>query len=71
MADLLEIPKVDRGVTLDELMQWVEWWRSSYLTAIQLTPDQIAHAKAGRWWPPVSDEQIRGMPPAIARRRLP
>jgi hypothetical protein len=70
IANLLDVPKVERGVTLDELMQWVEWWQSSYLTAIQLTPAQIAHAKAGRWWPPVSDEQIRGMPPTIAWRRL-
>ena len=71
MADLLEIPHVERGASLDNLMQWVDWWQSSYLNAIQLTPDQIAHAKAGRWWPPVSDEHIRDMPPAITRRRIP
>ncbi len=39
--------------------------------AIQLTPDQIAHAKAGRWWPPVSEVHIGEMPPAIAQRRIP
>lgn len=71
MADVLTIPQVERCATYADLVQWVEWWQSSYLNAIQLTPDQIAHAKAGRWWPPVSDEQIREMPPAIARRRIP
>ena len=71
MADVLTIPQVERSATYADLVQWVEWWQSSYLNAIQLTPDQIAHAKAGRWWPPVSDEQIRDMPPAIAQRRIP
>jgi hypothetical protein len=71
MADVLTIPQVERSATCADLVQWVEWWQSSYLNAIQLTPDQIAHAKAGRWWPPVSDEQIRDMPPAIAQRRIP
>lgn len=71
MADLLTIPQVERSAACADLVQWVEWWQSSYLNAIQLTPAQIADAKAGRWWPPVSDEHIRDMPPAIARRRIP
>ena len=71
MADVLTIPQVARSASFADLVQWVEWWQSSYLSAIQLTPAQIAHAKAGRWWPPVSDEQIREMPPAIAQRSIP
>lgn len=71
MAEVLTIPQVARSASCADLVQWVEWWQSSYLNAIQLTPAQIAHAKAGRWWPPVSDEQIREMPPAIAQRRIP
>ena len=71
MADVLTIPQVARSASCADLMQWVDWWQSSYLDAIQLTPDQIAHAKAGRWWPPVSEMQIGKMPPAIAQRRIP
>lgn len=71
MADVLTIPQVERSAACADLVQWVEWWQSSYVNAIQLTPAQIAHAKAGRWWPPVSDEHIRDMPPAIAQRRIP
>ena len=71
MADVLTIPQVARSASCVDLMQWVDWWQSSYLDAIQLTPDQIAHAKAGRWWPPVSEVQIGEMPPAIAQRRIP
>ena len=71
MAEVLTIPQVARSASCADLVQWVEWWQSSYLSAIDLTPAQIAHAKAGRWWPPVSDEQIREMPPAIAQRRIP
>lgn len=71
MADVLTIPQVARSASCADLVQWVDWWQSSYLSAIQLTPAQIAHAKAGRWWPPVSDVEIREMPPAIARRRIP
>ncbi len=71
LADVLTIPQVERSATYADLVQWVEWWQSSYLNSIQLTPAQIAHAKAGRWWPPVSDEHIRDMPPAIAQRRIP
>lgn len=71
MADVLTIPQVERSATCADLMQWVEWWQSSYLSAIELPPDQIAAMKAGRWWPPVSDVEIREMPPAIARRRIP
>ena len=71
MADVLTIPQVERSAVCADLVQWVEWWQSSYLNAIQLTPAQIAHAKAGRWWPPVSDEHVRDMPPAIAQRRIP
>lgn len=71
MADVLTIPQVARSASCVDLMQWVDWWQSSYLDAIQLTPDQIAHAKAGRWWPPVSEVHIGEMPPAIAQRRIP
>lgn len=71
MADVLTIPQVERSATCADLMQWVEWWQSSYLSAIELPPDQIVAMKAGRWWPPVSDVEIREMPPAIARRRIP
>ena len=71
MADVLTIPQVERSETCADLVQWVEWWQSSYLSAIELPPDQIAAMKAGRWWPPVSDAEIREMPPAIARRRIP
>lgn len=71
MADVLTIPQVERSATCADLMQWVEWWQSSYLSAIELPPDQIAAMKAGRWWPPVTDVEIREMPPAIARRRIP
>lgn len=71
MADVLTIPQVARSASCADLMQWVDWWESSYLNAIQLTPAQIAHAKAGHWWPPVSDVAIREMPPAIARRHIP
>lgn len=71
MADLLGLPRIERGETADGLVRWVDWWESSYLTAVQLTPDQIARVKAGRWWPPVSDEQIRETPPAMVQRRIP
>ena len=71
MADVLTIPQVARSASFADLVQWVDWWQSSYLSAIQLTPAQIAHAKAGHWWPPVSDVEIREMPSAIARRRIP
>lgn len=71
MADALTIPQVERSATCADLMQWVEWWQSSYLSAIELPPDQIAAMKAGRWWPPVTDVEIREMPPAIARRHIP
>ena len=71
MADVLTIPQVERSAACADLVQWVEWWQSSYLSAIELPPDQIAAMKAGRWWPPVSDAEIREMPPAIARRRIP
>lgn len=71
MADMLTIPQVARSASCADLVQWVEWWQSSYLSAIELPPDQIAAMKAGRWWPPVSDEQIREMSPAIAQRRIP
>lgn len=71
MADVLTIPQVERSATCADLMQWVAWWQSSYLSAIELPPDQIVTMKAGRWWPPVSDVEIREMPPAIARRRIP
>ncbi|MCQ9730194.1 hypothetical protein LM497_30090 [Pseudomonas aeruginosa] len=71
MAEVLTIPQVARSASCADLVQWVEWWQSSYLSAIELPPDQIAAMKAGRWWPPVSDVEIREMPPAIARRRIP
>lgn len=71
MADVLTIPQVARSASCADLVQWVEWWQSSYLSAIELPPDQIAAMKAGRWWPPVSDVEIREMPPAIAQRRIP
>ncbi|WP_423680238.1 MULTISPECIES: HAD domain-containing protein [unclassified Undibacterium] len=71
IADVLTIPQVARSASCADLMQWVDWWQSSYLDAIQLTPGHIAHAKAGRWWPPVSEMQIGKMPPAIAQRRIP
>lgn len=70
MADVLTIPQVERSASCADLVQWVEWWQSSYLSAIKLPPDQIAAMKAGRWWPPVSDAEIREMPPAIAGRRI-
>jgi hypothetical protein len=53
MADVL-IPQVARSASSADLVQWVDWWQSSYLRATELTPDQIAAAKAGHWWPPVS-----------------
>lgn len=70
MADVLTIPQVARSASCHDLMQWVDWWQPSYLDAIQLTPAQIAYAKAGCRWPPVSEVQIGEMPPAIARRRI-
>lgn len=71
MAEVLTIPQVARSASCADLVQWVEWWQSSYLSAIELPPDQIAAMKAGRWWPPVSDVEIREMPPTIAQRRIP
>ncbi len=71
MASVLTIPQVARSASCAELVQWVEWWQSSYLSAIELPPDQIAAMKAGHWWPPVSDVETREMPPAIARRCFP
>ncbi|WP_180273678.1 HAD domain-containing protein [Iodobacter sp. BJB302] len=71
MAGVLAIPQVERSASCADLVQWVEWWQSSYLGAIELPPDQIAAMKAGHWWPPVSDVEVREMPPAIARRRIP
>ena len=71
MADLLDVPRIERGVAFADLVRWVDWWQSSYLTAITLEPTEVARLKAGRWWPPVSGEQIREIPPAIARRRIP
>lgn len=72
MADLLSVPMVERSETFADLMRWVEWWESSYLTAVTQEPAEVARLKAGRWWPlVVSAEQIREMPPAIARRRIP
>ncbi|MDD3326566.1 MAG: HAD domain-containing protein [Zoogloea sp.] len=70
MADLLSLPRVERSETCADLMCWVDWWQSSYLTAVTLEPAEIARLKAGRWWPPVSGEQIRELPPAFARRRI-
>jgi hypothetical protein len=71
MASVLSIPQVARSASCAELVQWVEWWQSSYLNAIERPPDQIAAMKASHWWPPVSDVEIRKMPPAIARRCIP
>lgn len=71
MADLLGVPKIERDVAFADLVRWVDWWQSSYLTAITLAPAEVARLKAGRWWPPASGEQIREMPPAIAQRRIP
>ena len=72
MADLLTLPRVERSETFADLVRWVEWWESSYLTAVTLAPAEVARLKAGRWWPPVvSTKQISDMPPAIARRRIP
>ena len=71
MAGVLVIPQVERSASSADLVQWVEWWQSSYLRATELPPDQIAAMKAGHWWPPVSAVEVRAMPPAIARRRIP
>ncbi len=72
MADLLDLPRVERSATVADLERWVDWWECSYLTAVSLEPADVARLKDGRWWPPVvSTEQISDMPPAIARRRIP
>ena len=72
MADLLDLPRVERSATVADLERWVDWWECSYLTAVSLEPAEVARLKAGRWWPPVvSTKQISDMPPAIARRRIP
>lgn len=72
MADLLDLPRVERSATVADLERWVDWWECSYLTAVSLEPAEVARLKTGRWWPPVvSTKQISDMPPAIARRRIP
>ena len=71
VVGVLVIPQVERSASSADLVQWVEWWQPSYLRATELPPDQIAAMKAGHWWPPVSAVEVRAMPPAIARRRIP
>ena len=71
MADLLGLPRIERGEAVADLVRWADWWQFSYLMAITLEPTEVARLKAGRWWPPVSDEQVREIPPEIARRRTP
>ena len=70
IAELLEISPVRRSATVDEVQQWIVWWRPSYEIAKQLVPEQIAAMKAGRWWPPTTEKMINEMPPEIAHRRI-
>lgn len=71
MADLLGVARIERGEAFSDLVRWVDWWQFSYMTATTLEPAEVARLKAGRWWPPVSGEQVHKMPPAIARRLIP
>jgi hypothetical protein len=41
-----------------------------YEQAKELSPEDVAYLKKGRWWPPKSADMINKMPPSIVIRAL-
>lgn len=67
IADVLEI-SAPKQASEEELRQWVSWWRGSYEMALGMSGEMKEYLKSGRWWPPVTAEQIENCAPDIVRR---
>lgn len=50
-----------------DLRAWLGWWKEPAGAMSQLTPDQLAAVKAGRWWPPFTAHKVRTMGPGHVR----
>jgi len=70
IAKVLGLSPPPQDTPSSELLEWVEWWRSSYQTAKALSNAQIVYLKAGGWWPPADATQIGRIAPRIVRRAL-